>query len=193
MKQNRGACFSVVLCLLLLPIATVNLTLVARSYLHPDKVATFLGYGPLIVETGSMWPEFKPDDLVLVKKAKASALKKNTVIAYYDAKGVVVTHRIVQVETDATGARQYITKGDANNVEDRDPVAAAKIVGVVVKVFPNGGKALRLIGQPIVTILVIAVPIGLYLGIGRLRKKLRKKRANAVAQPNEPDTAPPQE
>jgi signal peptidase len=176
MKHKAANIIGIVLCVLLLPIVVVNVTLAVESYTQPGKVAMFAGFGPLIVETGSMRPVFAENDVIIVKKTDASALKSNDIIAYYDHKGIVVSHRIIGYKKDDSGARLYITKGDANNVQDETPVPAAQVVGLVVNVLPNGGKVLRFIGQPLMTVLVIGVPLGLFFGIEALVRAVSKRR-----------------
>ena len=176
------------LCVLLLPVVAVNLTLTIKSYLHPEKVATVLGYGPLIVETGSMRPEFKENDVIIMKECDAGALASGDIIAYYTANGTVVSHRIVGFDADDSGARLYTTKGDANNVEDRDPVPASRVAGLVVHVIPDGGKVMRAFGEPLVTVLLVAVPLGLYFGFGALLKAIaaRKNKKEVTPDSDEP-------
>ena len=175
-----------VLCLLLLPVVVVNLTLAIKGSLQPEKVATFLGWGPLIVDTGSMRPAFKEKDLLIMKECDAGTLAVNDIIAFYDAGGVVVSHRIIGLETDENGARLYTTKGDANNVEDRDPVRPSRVAGLVVRVIPEGGKWMEIAGRPIIMGLVLAVPLALWFGISGLAKALaRRKTEGGVAQADE--------
>ena len=190
-KPSLPSIIGAILCALLLPVAALNIALAAQSYLHPDKVATVFGLGPLIVETGSMRPEFAENDLIIMKRVDATALEKGDIIAFYDANGIVVSHRIIGYGTDENGARAYITKGDANNVQDSEPVPAARVVGTVTRVFPGAGKAMRFISQPYVTALAIAAPIGIYMAISKLHKTLsgRKKREEEIVQNNESHTA----
>lgn len=186
-KDKIGNLIGILLCVLLLPFVTVSMTLTIKSYAAPGKVATFLGYGPLIIETGSMRPAFKENDVVLMRQCDAGALENGEIIAYYDANGTIVTHRIIGYDTDGSGARLYITQGDANNIQDRDPVPAAQVAGRVVKVIPDGGKAMNFIGKPLVTVAVILLPIGLWFCCSRLAKTLarRKEKKEVTAQTDE--------
>ena len=188
MKHKIGNIIGAILIVLLLPIAAINLTLTVKSFLDDTKVATVLGYGPLIVETGSMLPVIAPNDLLLVKKVDAEKLEKDDVIAFYDANGIVVSHRIIGYDMDEGGARQYITKGDANNTQDRDPVPAGRVAGKVVRVFPQGGKVFRAISQPIVTVLLVGVPLLLFFAGSGLMKLIanRKQKKEEMEQTDEP-------
>ena len=181
-RQSKAAnLIGIILCALILPVAALNTTLAVKSYLRPGKVAMVFGYGPLIVETGSMRPEFKENDVIIARECDAGVLEKDAVIAFYDANGTVVSHRVIGWGADESGARLYTTKGDANNVQDRDPVPAAQVVGRIVRVIPDGGKVMRIIGQPLVTILLIGVPLGLLFGYDALRKALANKKGKEVA------------
>jgi len=166
-----------VLCVLLLPVVVVNLTLAIKGSLRPEEVATFLGRGPLIVDTGSMRPEFKEQDLLIMRECDAGRLEVKDIIAFYDAQGVIVSHRIIGLETGEDGTRLYITKGDANNVRDRDPVHPSRVAGRIVRVIPEGGKWMEIAGKPIVMGLVVAVPLAIWFGISSLSKALARKKA----------------
>jgi signal peptidase len=176
-----GNIIGIVLCVLLLPIVVINITLAIKSYIHPEKVATFLGVGPLIVETGSMEPTFAENDVLLIQKIDASKLEIDNIIAFYDANGIVVSHRIISSDTDETGATQYYTKGDSNNVSDRDPVPAVRVAGLVIRILPGGGKYLRMFGQPLVAALILAIPMVLGFGISKLLQiRSRRKQDKEV-------------
>jgi len=187
MKHKIANIIGIALCALFLPVAIVNVALAVKGSIAPEKVVTFLGYGPLIVETGSMRPEFKERDLLIVKEVDAGKLEKNDIIAFYDLKGVVVSHRIIGFDVNERGVRLYITKGDANNVQDREPVPAARVAGKVVRIIPDGGKAMEFARQPLVMGLVIAVPLMLWFGYSALAKALaRRKQKEVAAQTDEP-------
>ena len=186
MKHKIGIVIGILLCVVILPFAAVGGTLAAKSYIHKDKVPAVLGVSPLVVATGSMRPEFKENDLILMRSADVAALEKGDIIAYYDRKGVVVSHRIIAYDVDEGGARLYITKGDANNVQDQNPVPAGKVIGRLMYVIPGGGKIMRVIANPVVTVLAVAVPLALFYGGVALQRKLaQKKEKEAVAEAND--------
>lgn len=186
MKQKLGIIVSIALCALLLPFAFFSAALAITSYMRPDKAPTVLGISPLIVVTGSMQPAFSEQDLLIARKVKPDTLQAGDIISYYDHKDKVVSHRIIRVETDDGGSRVYITKGDANNVEDMHPVPAEKVVGRVVKVIRKGGSVMRVMSQPFMTVLFIAVPLALFYGGLALRKRhARISEKEVVAQADE--------
>lgn len=46
----------ILLCVVLIPILVINLTIVIKSYVYPDRVPDFFGLKLFIVETDSMKP-----------------------------------------------------------------------------------------------------------------------------------------
>ena len=93
------------------------------------KAATVFGYNVLHVVTGSMEPTISEDDYILVQKTDIAGLKPDDIIAYYsedpEIRGKLVIHRIIEIHEDGT----FVTKGDANPVEDELAVRPDQIVG----------------------------------------------------------------
>lgn len=91
------------------------------------------GYNILRVETGSMEPALHVGDYIVVKKCDPAALKKDDIISFYseqeDIKGKLVTHRIAWIGRDGT----FITRGDANPVNDPVPVKPSSVFGTYVR------------------------------------------------------------
>ena len=96
-----------------------------------------------IVQSGSMEPSVGVGDLIAV--TPKSVYQKGDVIAFNQPDGRRVTHRIVAINqtTDASSDQfSYVTKGDANQANDPDPVTPAQIEGYVDMVFPHLGYVL---------------------------------------------------
>lgn len=101
--------------------------------------SSILGYRVFTVATGSMEPVYNINDVILVKDVDVSTLKKGDDIAYLgnrDAvKGLIVTHRIIRMETFADGKVHYTLKGVNNKYEDPS-ITADQILGKVVGKLP---------------------------------------------------------
>ena len=93
------------------------------------KPVNVFGRMILHVETGSMEPSLHVGDYIVVKETDTDTLQVGDIISFYsedtDIYGMLVTHRIYEVKDDGT----FITKGDANPVEDSVEVAPDRIVG----------------------------------------------------------------
>ena len=86
---------------------------------------------PMVVVSGSMEPSYMKGSLLYVKES-AGGIQTGDVITFY-RNGELVTHRVVEINTDE---KTYITKGDANQVNDVQPVAWSDVVGVPVFDIP---------------------------------------------------------
>lgn len=101
--------------------------------------SSILGYRVFTIATGSMEPVYNINDVILVKDTDPSTLKKGDDIAYLgnrDAvKGLIVTHRIIRIETFSDGKVHYTLKGVNNKYEDPS-ITANQILGKVVGKLP---------------------------------------------------------
>ena len=86
---------------------------------------------PYTVLTGSMVPAYSPGTLVVVTPTDAADINLGDVITYQleSGKPTVVTHRVVAVGAAADGEPLFITRGDANDADDPEPVRPVQIVG----------------------------------------------------------------
>jgi signal peptidase len=95
----------------------------------------FLGNrSTLWVMTDSMEDQIPARSYILIRKADPSEIQVGDVITYYSddpvLQGHLNTHRVVEIQD---GGRTFITKGDANLVNDKYPARADAVVGVYEK------------------------------------------------------------
>lgn len=111
-------------CGILSSLLLIILALVAAALIVPH----FFGYQTMAVLSGSMEPNIGVGSIAYVKEAPFDELKVGDVISFHMGSDTVVTHRIKDVDQE----NQLITtKGDANEVQDAEPVAAPSIIGKV--------------------------------------------------------------
>ena len=118
-----------------------------------------LGYEVLVVQSGSMEPAYHVGSLVYVKPVDPAELEAGDVITFELGGGVRGTHRILEV-LNKDGSLFFRTKGDANEEEDANPVAAGAVVGRVAFTIPELGFLVAYMQQPpgtYVTLCVVAV------------------------------------
>lgn len=126
------------------------------------QVPQVLGYSVFRVMTGSMEPEIREDSLLVVKKTPSEDIVPGDVISFFSPdpmlEGAVNTHRVVWIEKE-NGRTQFITKGDANVIEDTYPVDASALVGKAVFKSYWLGKAVSLLANPLVFGIIILLPL----------------------------------
>ena len=133
-KTNKKGRMAAVICRLF---GYVILAAVIVSLL-PVTVPRFLGYEIYSVASGSMEPEIPVGSLVVVAPVQAEEVRTGDIVAFR-AGGAVIVHRVVE---NQAADRQLVTKGDANNVQDLNPVAYGDLIGVVDRHFAGVGMVL---------------------------------------------------
>lgn len=105
-----------------------------------------LGYQVFNVITGSMAPTYNEGDLIYVKKVNMSDIKVGTPITFVLNEDLVVaTHRVVRIDAEN---QHFYTKGDANEIEDRNPVHFKNVIGVPKFSIPLLGYVSDFIQNP---------------------------------------------
>lgn len=126
------------------------------------QVPQVLGYSVFRVMTGSMEPEIREDSLLVVKKTPPEDIVPGDIISFFSPdpmlEGAVNTHRVVRIEQE-NGRTQFITKGDANVIEDIYPTDASALVGRVVFQSYGLGKTVSLLSNPLVFGIIILLPL----------------------------------
>lgn len=127
------------------------------------KVTGVFPFRLYTVITGSMSPTFEAGSLIIVKHGNDGVYQKGDILAYLtDGESVLVTHRIMEVRQDGEGF-SYITRGDANNIDDLQPVTQKQAVGRVVFWINGLGEAFLFIRTPKGILLVLSVMMLLIL------------------------------
>ncbi len=138
-KINLSKIFNILIPILFIIIVLNILT--SKS----DKLFEMIGYRTYTVLSGSMEPEFYPGDMVVTKHKNKTDINVNDIITFRDNDGVVITHRIIEETPNG-----YITKGDNNNVEDKDVIKDENIIGEVKFSIPKLGYLNDFLSKPIV-------------------------------------------
>ena len=181
-KKEKGARIlnevSIVICILLIPIILLNVSLIVMHYVHPDQIPGLFGVKPVAVLSGSMEDTIMTGDLIVIEKTDPYSLKEGDVICYL-LSGQAVTHRIDAVKDLGDGTKEYITKGDANQAQDREAVHPDQIQGIWNGVrFAGVGNFVIFLSSPTGMILFIILPIAVLImvdGIKRWRDDKREK------------------
>ena len=164
----------ILIVVLTLPIVIINMTMMIKTWMNPDVPPNFMGYTPLIVESGSMSPEFDANDLVIIKQPEdAGDLAEGDVISYLSGNSIV-SHRIIKVEVE-DDITMYTTQGDANNTADPVRVSETQVIGTYITHIDDLGTFALFMQSTTGRLLFTALPIILILAYCYLSDHLRYK------------------
>ena len=125
---KKGGMFIPALCNV---IGTLILIAVIATSI-PLAVPALLGYETYNVTSGSMEPTLPVGSVIYVKPVEPETVQEGDIIAFY-VDAVVVTHRVVE---NRFVEGEFVTKGDANEMEDFSNAHYRDLVGVVKYHFP---------------------------------------------------------
>ena len=104
----------------------------------PLTVPRIFGYQLYTVISGSMEPEIPVGSLVYIKSMEPEDVEEKDVIAFYGGRdtSAIITHRVVE---NRVIMGEFITKGDANQTQDMNPVDYDEFIGRVELSIPTVG------------------------------------------------------
>lgn len=149
------------LCVLFSFLLVCNMVIIIRGSVAPEKPPSVFGITPMVVLSGSMSGDaedhIEAGDLIFVGKADPDKLEVGDVIAFMEG-STTVTHRIIREETLSDGDIQWITKGDANNTEDANPVTKDNLVGIYQFRLAGVGNFALFLQKPVGMLIFIGIP-----------------------------------
>lgn len=89
------------------------------------------------IVSGSMSPVYERGDAVLITKKDASEIKEGEVLAFNVGTGIT-THRVMSI-TYSNGIYTFVTKGDANRVNDSYEIHNQHVIGTVDYILKYAG------------------------------------------------------
>lgn len=141
-------------------------------------VPNIMGYSVFRVLTGSMEPAIETDSLIVVERVDASEVKTGDIISFFSQDpvhgGAVNTHRVVSIEQNGDNWN-FVTKGDANQLEDKYVTSSEDLIGKVVFVSHGMGIMVHLLSNPLIFIPVILLPMFVIL-VSNLSRTIRLTR-----------------
>ena len=151
----------------------ISLWIIANIFTALDM--SFFGFRIYRVATGSMEPNLRINDVVIIKKQENYTIND---IVTFKQRGNYVTHRIVKENKN-----EITTKGDNNNSED-ESILKEDIVGKVIYTFKLIGFVLFMLSEPsswivifvVCIILIFSIPVKLEKG-GKNEGKTPKKKS----------------
>lgn len=114
-------------------------------------------YKMLAVQSGSMEPVIKVGSLVIIKPT--DDFQKGEIITFVDKNNPknAITHRILEIKKEGRKLF-FITKGDANDVPDKERVFPNQVMGRMIFAIPFLGYPVSFAKTPVGLILLIILP-----------------------------------
>ena len=124
-------------------------------------VGRAVGHESYAIRGGSMEPSIPIGSLAITSAIDASAVAVGDIVTVRAANGVVLTHRVVEV--DASERQVWLRlKGDANSTPDAVLVQASSLLGEVTVILPFAGYLVGILTVPAGQLSVLAY----FLAIG---------------------------
>ena len=163
-----------VLCVVFGLMLICNVIIIVKGLVEPDRPPKIFGVTPLVVLSGSMSGDAEDHieigDLIFVTDVDADALEVDNVITFLQG-STVVTHRIIEISEGEDGKRSFVTKGDANNIEDTEQVSEDALIGIYRGRIPMVGDVAMFMQSPLGMILFIGVPLVAFIAYDMIRRQ----------------------
>ena len=101
------------------------------------KVPTVFGYSVMNIVSGSMGDTIPQGSYILIKSKDPEEVRRDEIICFYstDPKiyGMPNTHRVVEDPIVTEEGIEFVTRGDANLMDDKQRAKGDRLIGVYVK------------------------------------------------------------
>ena len=149
------------------------------------KVPQVLGYSVVKIVSGSMEDTIPEDSYILVKATSPEKIKRDDVICFYSSDpsilGIPNTHRVVEDPIVTDTGIEFVTRGDANVLDDKYTAKGENLVGRYVRIMDGLGAFVDMLDRGMMNVLFIGLEILiLALAVGNFLSA--RKRAMAEAE-----------
>lgn len=165
-------------------VVIIYLSIISKSTGEVVKIGNYQVYS---VIGGSMEPTIHKGSIIIVSHPGDKPLKVNDIVTFISPsdKQTIVTHRIVKINDG--NVRTYVTRGDANEIDDMDPLPNEYILGKVHLSIPFVGNIMNFAKSKAGLILLVMVPGILLilietLNLLKLIKLQRKKKEELLME-----------
>lgn len=169
------------------------ITVIMAIFLVQNKISkgtpSIAGLQMYVVLSGSMSPAFDTGSLIFVKPIKPDNLKEGDIITFRGGSGsnsVVTTHRVIEINEE--NGLSFITKGDANNVQDPNPVLPDRVIGKVTGHVAYVGYIMEFAQTKQGLILLVFIP-GMFIILYELKNifKITQVEKSSKGEKNDKD------
>ena len=139
-------------------LAILNAVMFFQFKVLDYPVPKVFGYSFINILSGSMEPTISAGDLVICKEQ--DSYNVNDPVLFED-QGFLVLHRIVDIDEDG----DFITKGDANNANDKAEIQPENVYGKRAGVLHGWGSTLSYLSSRMGAFWTILVSLFIYLAL----------------------------
>lgn len=169
--------FNIIIFLIFVLIIFAGAYIIQTKVQHKDY-ANIFGYTGFEVITGSMSGTIEVGDVIIVQITKD--VEENDIVVYKEENSFI-THRIIKMNEQT-----IITKGDANNSEDKE-ISKSQVLGKVVKIIPNVAIWKKVLSTPVVSISIITTILlfGFAFSYEDKKEKTEKEQSKSKEKKND--------
>lgn len=119
-------------------------------------------FGLYTIISPSMEPNIKVYDTVVTMTVDPASIEKGDIISFISnssiSRGLLVTHRVINIVNASNGELAFQTKGDNNLTADSSVAMASSLIGKVVFKIPQLGRIQFFIAQKSGWLIVVVLP-----------------------------------
>ena len=168
-QHVKGGGFIPALC----NVCGIVLLLAVIGLCVPLAVPNLMGYQVYEVVSGSMEPEIPVGSVIYVDPVDLTQIQEGDIIAFHDGNSIIA-HRVT---TNRTSLGEFVTKGDANEIEDFDPIPYDAVEGKVQAHIPHLGSFMSIYSSTVGKVyLVLTAACGVMLNLLASRIRDRRRR-----------------
>lgn len=134
------------------------------------KVPSIFGYSIMNIVSGSMEDEIPKDSYILIKRTDAENVKKGDIICFYSSDpkiyGMPNTHRVVEDPIITEDGIEFVTRGDANGINDKVTAKGDRLIGVYVKTLDGLTAFTKLLHGKTMIIVIVCLQIAAFSMFG---------------------------
>lgn len=175
--------FITIVYVILIPVIFYNIMLIVQAATNPKETPCVFGIKTFVIISGSMEPSLEIGDIVVVKEFPKEELQVGDVISFRNGQSII-THRITNVVKSKNGKISFETKGDNNNIKDKNNVKYDDIEGKMVGKIPFVGKVALLLKNKLIIIIILMIFYMMYIHNAKVedRRLMRKEKRRVLKE-----------
>lgn len=163
-------------------LAIINTVMFFQLKVLDYPVPRVLGYSFINILSGSMEPTASAGDLVIFKEQDSYSVNDPVL---FEEQGFLIFHRIVEANEDGS----FITKGDANNINDKAEIQPQNVYGKMAWVLHGWGSTLSYLSSRMGALWTILATLFIYLTLDMGKELLKEEAEKNIVEKIEEENA----